>query len=442
MLLEFSFENYTSFKDSTTFSMVASKAFKEHSDTNTVTIDKNLKVLKSAVVYGGNGSGKSNLLDALAFMKSTVLNSFRDALVSSDERKFKLEKFLLNSESETEPSFFEVTFFHKAKKYRYGFELDTERVLSEWLFSSLKREVFLFKRSGQEIEVNQSSFSEGSSLKQNVKENVLFLTLLAQLNGSIASEVVEWFQGVGPITGIHDRGYKQYTVNKLKEDKKFHAFATKFLQSLEISDITTSVEEFNQLDIDKLKEKEKDEELINLLATVQKYAAKAPKRDKLITWHRKYDENHTLLDTVAFNFDQQESEGTKKFLYLLGPWYDSLQNGKVIIVDELDSRLHSHLTRILIDLFHSERNVRAQLIFATHDSSILQSSIFRRDQVWFVEKDQFGASRLYPLSDFSAKAVRKTSALGKNYMEGKYGAVPAPVNQSDIEESIYGHKEG
>jgi AAA15 family ATPase/GTPase len=418
--------------------MVAVKSFKEHSETNTVTIDKSLKVLKSAVVYGGNGSGKSNLLDALAFMKSTVLNSFRDALVNSEDRKFKLEKYSLSSSSEKQPSFFEVTFFHNGKKYRYGFELDSDRVLSEWLFSSLKRETFLFKRTAQDIEVNNNSFSEGTSLKQNVKENVLFLTLLAQLNGSIANEVVDWFKGLGPITGIHDHGYKQYTVNKLKTDKKFYAFATKFLQSLEISDVTTSEEEFNQVDIDKLREKEKDEELINFLSSVQKFAAKGPKRDKLLTWHRKYDENNTLLETVAFNFDQQESEGTKKFLYLLGPWYDSLQNGKVIIVDELDSRLHSHLTRMLIQLFHSEKNVRAQLIFATHDSSLLQSSIFRRDQIWFVEKDQFGVSRLYPLSNFSAKAVRKTAAFGKNYMEGKYGAVPHPPDQAVIEKSIYG----
>lgn len=150
---------------------------------------------------------------------------------------------------------------------------------------------------------------------------------MAQLNGSIANEVVDWFKGLGPITGLHDHGYKQYTVNKLKTDKKFHAFATKFLQSLEISDVTTSEEEFNQVDIDKLREKEKDEELINFLSSVQKFAAKGPKRDKLLTWHRKYDENNTLLETVAFNFDQQESEGTKKFLYLLGPWYDRSQNG-------------------------------------------------------------------------------------------------------------------
>ncbi|MBK8417085.1 MAG: ATP-binding protein [Bacteroidetes bacterium] len=139
--------------------------------------------------------------------------------------------------------------------------------------------------------------------------------------------------------------------------------------------------------------------MINLLTSIQKIQSKQPKRDQLITFHRKYDENNILIDTIPFNFDKQESEGTKKLLYLLGPWYDSLQNGKVLIIDELDSRLHSHLTLRLVDFFHKFNKSNAQLICAVHDITLLNKEIFRRDQIWFVEKSIW-SSELFSLADF------------------------------------------
>jgi hypothetical protein len=149
-----------------------------------------------------------------------------------------------------------------------------------------------------------------------------------------------------------------------------------------------------------LREKEKDEEIINLFTSIHKIQSKQPRRDQLITYHRKYDENNNFIDSVPFNFDNQESEGTKKLLYLLGPWYDTLKNGKILAIDELDSRLHSNLTLKLVDFFHKFNESNAQLIFAVHDISILNKDTFRRDQIWFVEKNQFGASELLSLADF------------------------------------------
>lgn len=424
MLIEFSIENFLSFKDSTTLSMVAAKSFKEHPDTHVIESGSNFKLLKSAVIYGNNASGKSNLLEAMGFMKQTILNSFRDALLETNEKKFPLEKFALNTRTEEETSFFEISFIQKGTKYRYGFEIDYDKVVSEWLFHTTTKEVYLFKRDNQTIEVNKSAFKEGLRKEEDVKENVLFLSLLATLGKEISTNVVDWFKKFSFVNGIHDREHKRYTIDKLKSDKQFLHWVLHFIKYLEIANLSTTEEDVDEIDFETLREKEKDEEIINLLTSIQKIQSKQPKRDQLITFHRKYDENNLLVDTVPFNFDKQESEGTKKLLYLLGPWYDTLKNGKVLIIDELDSRLHRHLTLRLIDFFHKFNKSNAQLICAVHDVSLLNKEIFRRDQIWFVEKNQFGASGLFSLADFKTDKVRNKSAFDKNYLEGKYGAIP------------------
>ncbi len=434
MLIEFNVENFLSFKDLTTFSMVAAKSFKEHKDSHTIEIGNNLTLLKSAVIYGNNASGKSNFLEAMAFMRASVLNSFRDALIGNNDRKFPLEKYALSSKSEKETSFFEISFIQNNIKYRYGFELDYDKVVAEWLYHTTSKEVYLFKRDLQKIEINKSAFKEALGKEDDVRENVLFLSFLAYHQKSeISNNVVSWLRNFNFITGIHDRLHKRYTIDKLKSDKGFFNWVLHFIKYLEISNLSTTEEAVNDVDLETLREKEKDEEIINLLTSIQKIQSKQSKRDQLITYHRKYDENNVLIDTVPFNFDQQESEGTKKLLYLLGPWYDTLQNGKVLIIDELDSRLHSHLTLRLIDFFHHFNRSAAQLICAVHDISLLNKETFRRDQIWFVEKNQFGASELFSLADFKTEKVRNKSAFDKNYLEGKYGAIP----YFDIDEKLY-----
>lgn len=438
MIIEFSVENYLSFKDLTILSMVAAKSFKEYNDTHIIEIDNRLSILKTAILYGNNASGKSNLLEAVSFMKATVLNSFRDALMDNNERKFPLKKFILSSETENKSSFFEISFIHNSIKYRYGFEIDYDKIVAEWLFHTTSKEVYLFKRDFQKIEINRYAFKEALGKENDVKENVLFLSLLATLGKEISSGIVDWFQKINIINGIHDRGHKRYTIDKLKSDKIFFNWVLHFIKYLEISSLSTTEEEVNEIDLDTLKEKEKDEEIIDLLTSIQKIQTKQLKRDQLMTYHRKYDGNNILIDTVEFNFDKQESEGTKKLLYLLGPWYDTLQNGKVLIVDELDSRLHSHLTIKLIGFFHLLNKNKAQLISAVHDISLLNKETFRRDQIWFVEKNQFGASELISLGDFKTNKVRNKSAFDKNYLDGKYGAVPYFNEDNKLNQLIYG----
>jgi AAA15 family ATPase/GTPase len=438
MIIEFKVENFLSFKDLTTLSMVSAKSFKEHKDTHTFTIDNKISLLKSAIIYGNNASGKSNLLEAMDFMKQIILNSFRDALLENSDRKFPLEKFALNSTSEQASTFFEVSFFNNGTKYRYGFEIDYDKIVAEWLYHTTSKEVYLFKRDLQNIEVNKSAFKEGLGKEEDVKENVLFLSVLATLGKETSSSIVDWFKKLNIINGIHDRGHKRYTINKLKSDKNFFNWVLHFIKYLEISNLTTTEEDVNEIDLETLREKEKDEEIINLFTSIHKIQSKQPKRDQLITYHRKYDENNVLVDTISFNFDKQESEGTKKLLYLLGPWYDTLKNGKVLIIDELDSRLHSHLTLRLIDFFHKCNVNQAQLICAVHDISLLNKETFRRDQIWFVEKNQFGASELISLADFKTDKVRNKSAFDKNYLEGKYGAIPYFDVDVKLNQLLYG----
>lgn len=438
MLIDFSVENFLSFKDLSKLSMIAVKSFKEHLDTNTILLDKKIRLVKSAVLYGNNASGKSNLLVAMGFMKKTVINSFRDALVENTDKKFHIQKFALNTASEKDSSFFEISFIQNNVKYRYGFEVDYNKVVSEWLYHTTSKEVPLFKRNLQSFEINKSAFKEGVGKDTNTKENVLFLTLVAQLNGTISNEVITWFKNYNIINGIFDEFHKEYTISKLKSDKNFNAWAQRFIKYLEISNIETTEEELGEINIDKLKTESTDEEFVSLVNTLQKIKSKQPRKDELLTFHRKYDENNLLVDTVPFKFEKQESEGTKKLLYLLGPWFDTLQNGKILIVDELDSRLHTSLTSKLIDFFHRYNKNNAQLIFAVHDIYLLNKDTFRRDQIWFVEKNQFGASELFSLADFKSESVRSKSSFNKNYATGKYGAVPYFEFDEKLNQLMYG----
>ena len=439
MIIEFNFQNYRSFMNLNTLSLSAVKSFKEHEDTHTVLLDDKTRLIKSAVIYGNNASGKSNLIQAITFMKSVVLNSFRDALLDNEEKKFPLQKFLLNTETENQPSYFEMIFIQDGVKYRYGFEINSNEVVSEWLFHTTSKEVYLFKREFSSIEINKTAFKEGLNLESKTKENVLFITLVAQLNGIISNQVVSWFKKINCIKSASDDAYKHYTVRTLKEDSQFLNWVTSFTKFLEISNVTTSERSMSEFNFDKMKIK--DKEIISLLKNVQEIASKQPKLNKIITWHRKYDKDQFLVDTIPFDFDNQESEGTKKLLYLLGPWYDSLRLGKILLVDELDSQLHSHLIIHLINFFHICNKKNAQLICTVHDTTMLNKEIFRRDQIYFVEKNQFGVSELYSLADFKSEHVRNKSAFEKNYLEGKYGAIPYFKYEKDIIDLLYEDEE-
>ncbi|OHD07329.1 MAG: hypothetical protein A2Y41_12540 [Spirochaetes bacterium GWB1_36_13] len=411
MLIEYNFSNFKSFKESNTFSMVGVPSFKELETDNILELGDS-KILKTATIYGNNASGKSNFVDSLRIMKTVVTTSFRDALVK--EQHINIENFLLNTKTEKSASSFEVTFICDKIKYRYGFEIDNGKITKEWLFHTTTKETALFKRENNIFTINKTSFKEGINLESKTRDNVLFLSLVAQFNGNISNNIINWFNNVNFISGLYDIGYADYTVQKLKNDNNFSKWLSAILKTLEISNISIEERDIVENDINKLINNTNDEKLAVFL--------KNAKKMKISTWHKKYDENNLLVDTIPFDFNKQESEGTKKFVYLLGSWYDTLKNGKILIVDELDSRLHHHLTKKLIEFFHKHNNNFSQLIFSSHNILLLDKDLFRRDQIWFTEKNQFGASELYSLADFKAEKVRNTSAYYKNYINGKYGA--------------------
>ena len=427
MLIQFTVGNILSFSEPVTFSMVGTTAVKEHENVNSfMDPTHKFKLLKTAAIYGANASGKSNLIRAISAMKSFVVYSFRDALLEENETTLTAPKFLLKNKYEEKPSFVEIIFIYKNKRYRYGFEFSDGTIKSEWLFFvNTNKEIKLFVRDQSSFDINKSSFKEGVGLEGKTRNNVLFLTVVAQLNGEKSNKVLEWFKTLHIVSGLNDLGYKDYTLKKYKSDKKFIIWAQSVIEALDIVDL--SIEKGIPLPLGDLKidKNHKDREhLETLFSTISKLQKKSGHQDKIVTWHNKYDDDYNVIDKVPFDFDSQESEGSKKIINFLGPIYDTVSKGNILIVDEMDSRLHSLLTIMIVKFFHEHNLNNAQLIFVSHDINLLKKEYFRRDQIWFTEKNEYGETDLYSLIEYKEVHVRKDAAFDKNYLNGKYGAIP------------------
>ncbi|MBU0653288.1 MAG: ATP-binding protein [Proteobacteria bacterium] len=410
MLIEFSVANVLSFKDRVTFSMAASNddALQE---SNVFAWGKK-RLVKSAVVYGANASGKSNLLSAMRFMRHMVLTSSKDTQVNEE---IDVDAFKLSTECEGKPSFFEAVFIQNGNTYRYGFEVDRKRVHSEWLFTvPSTKEAELFVREGNQIKVNRIRFKEGCDLETKTRENALFLSVCAQFNGEISKGLLLWFKNFRFIHGLSDYPYLGVTVEKLKTpEQKRQLMEIARIADLCIDDIEGREE---KLTIEKLPKDMPEEMKRDIL-----------KRDitevELKTTHRKYGQDNNEVGKVVFDLEENESGGTQKFLSMAGPLLDTIETGKVLTIDEMDARLHPLLTRFVVSLFNSPMNNKnAQLIFASHDTTLLNDKLFRRDQIWFTEKDPYGVTGLYSLVEL--RGVRKEASFGKDYILGKYGAIP------------------
>jgi len=422
MLIQFSVRNFRTFKEKATLSLIASNYDKETrekeniSDANTY----NLRILKSAVIYGANASGKSKFIEALMFMKHFAITSSKE---SQKGDEIPVEPFKLSAESENEPSEFEVLFTYKNVMYRYGFEVDKNRIISEWLFQKPKtKEVELFYRDLQNFETHPRNFQKGAiGVKEGlVRDNALLLSLAAQLNDSTAINVVEWFKNLKTISGLKEEGYQGYTMGKTQDPKH----KQKILELLKAADLGIQDIKLEMLDINKLP-KDMPIELKEMILRSSK-EGKAEFVSDILTSHKKFDGFKKHIGNINFSLDNDESFGTQKFFALTGPVLDAIENGYTLVVDELDSKLHPNLVCKIVSLFNSKNlnPKNAQLIFNTHDTNLLSASLFRKDQVWFTEKDKFGEARLYSLADFKSDAVRKKEAFEDNYIRGKYGAIP------------------
>jgi len=418
MIIKFSITNFKTFRNKAELSFIASNYDKTREAENIYTCESfGLNVLKSGVLYGANASGKSKLMDALLFMRNFVLSS---SLESQKGEPINVEPFLLSTESNNKPSEFEIIFIHRKQLFRYGFEVDKEKVISEWLYyRPLKREIELFIRDGQNFSVHERKFGKGYKLAKEkmIRENALLISVASQFNEEIAGLVIDWFKRLKVISALESQGYKPYTVSILKNGaKKFKILDLLQKADLSISDII--LEPINIAHLPKVIQG-------NLKDLVlQKIEKEKAEFYALNTVHNVFDDGGSIVDKEIFDMEKDESSGTNQFFALAGPIIDVIENGYVLVVDELDSKLHPNLVLKIIEIFNSsELNPKnAQLLFNTHDTNLLSADIFRRDQVWFVEKDLFGASKLYSLSDF--KEVRKEENFENNYINGKYGAIP------------------
>ncbi len=417
MLIEFTVGNFRSFKERVTLSMVAAKlnALDPQIDqNNTFKVDDDLTLLTSAGIYGANASGKSNLIKAMGFMRRFVLTSSRE---SQANESINTIPFMLDEQKESASSYFEVVFLLESVLYRYGFEVTTEKVETEWLFySPNKKEAKLFTREDNEISISRT-LKGGQALKSLTRPNALFLSVAAQFNNEIAKKVLGWFKSVNVISGLDDAGYGSFTTHVFTEDTSSR---DSILDLLRESDVGINDVVFEKINIHDagVFPKNMPQELRDFLL---KQIKEESELIKFRSVHRKYCENEAV-EKILFDFDE-ESEGTQKLFFLSGPVIDTLRNGKVLVIDEIEARLHTLLTRKLIGLINSEKTnpKHAQLIFATHDTNLLSNKFFRRDQIWFVEKDEEGASHLYSLAELK---VRNDASFESDYLKGKYGAIP------------------
>jgi AAA15 family ATPase/GTPase len=421
MLVQFSVRNFRTFKDKATLNLLANHN-KEIREDDNVSPDNpfSLRILKSAVVFGANASGKSKLLEALLFMKDFTIESSKD---SQSGDVIDVDPFRLNTDSIADTSEFEVMFTHEGAMFRYGFEVDRNKVYSEWLFQRPKtKEIEIFYREGSEFTINARKFAKGNfGAKQGlVRTNALLLSLAAQLNDPIAMKVVQWFRDLKTLSGLREDGHQSYTVSQIRNpDRK-----SRILELLKAADLAVEDVDIIPLDIDKLP-KNLPKELMEKIIDEHK-KTKTEFISDIAVMHRQYDSNGKYVKNIAMSLDDDCSSGTAKFFSLTGPILDCLDNGFTLLVDELDSKLHPNLVSAIISLFNSKKYNpnNAQLIFNSLDTNLLGTDLFRKDQIWFTEKDRFGQARLFSLADFKSSIVRNGEAFEDNYLKGKYGAIP------------------
>jgi AAA15 family ATPase/GTPase len=383
MLIEFKVTNFRSIRETQKLSLAATSSTELEKNIFSSGIDGLPPLAKSAVIYGPNAAGKSNLVQAIDFLQNFVKNSAKE---SQGGEPIDVIPFLLDEKSKNSPTEFEVMFITKGMLYEYGFALTKKCVTHEWLFAYPEGKAQKWFERFYESE-NQTWFLNKEYLKgqcqlwqDSTRANALFLSTAVMLNSVSLKPILEW---ITQTLVIFQERRLPHTIQQCEE------FANKqkimaFLQTadLGIADIrldkNTSIS-FVHISSDKQKE-------------------------------------------VLFP-ENYESADTLKLFALAGPLFEILEQGQILIVDEMDTSIHPMMMRFIIGIIHNpELNKHGtQMIFTTHDSSTLDNTLLRPDQVWFVEKDNTQATQLYPLTDF---IPRQNESLQKGYLDGRYGALP------------------
>lgn len=410
MLLQFNFKNFKSFRDDTILDMTATKITEYE---NHIIKVGGEQVLPIASIFGANASGKSNIIEAFRYMHQYVMFSLNyGGDTGKKERNgfVRTTPFIFDSNSKNAESSFEVYFIDdkdpKEKTYNYGFTIDSIGVVEEWLnikAKTSKEPINVFYRNRKTNEMDLSGFN--NKIKENLTIALENETLLVSLGAKLKVEklklVRDWFLR-NEFTDFGEPNENLFLSNlvleNLGKDEKVKNNIVEYLSTFDNSIV--------DLNVEVIKGETDDEKL-------------------------KIDAVHKMVDCDCFASIplQQESAGTLK-MFALYPWLNTiLSSGGILIIDELNSKLHPLLVRVFIQTFlNKELNPnKAQLIFTTHDSWQLNSNLLRRDEIWFTEKQNNGISQLYSLADFSDEdgtKIRKDENYEKNYLLGKYGAIP------------------
>lgn len=415
MIIDFTVGNFLSFKEMQSIPMhkanIKSK-FPHVDDQNLIEASKGFTLLKSKAIFGANGSGKSNIIKAMLQYRQIIEHSISNNNILDD-----IEKFALDPSYQNKPTFFQLTFITNQIPYRYGFEISNGKIINEWLFGTPeKKEVYYFIREENEVKININRFKEGKQIikgkERLYRDNSLFLSVVAAFNGNIASSILNYIQSIAIVWGLNDKLLTDLATNAMSDDK----YRDKIIQLLKDSDMgieNIRLTEMNAANIPK--------ELIEDFSTSQMDGRKLG----VIEVEKKVYKDGKPSGFVTFYLHKNEAEGTRKIFSLSPLVFIALERGTPLIIDEFDARLHPILCEKIVQLFNSnETNPNnAQLIFATHNSNLLTPKLFRRDQICFVQKDKFGASQLYSLVEYK-KGIRNDASFEKDYLKGKYGAIP------------------
>ncbi len=432
MIIEFSVGNFRSIKEIQTISFVAApivSKYKEIDENNTFSATDKIRLLKSLAIYGANASGKSNLILAIRSFTHIVLSSVKNEAALSTS----IESFILSKETSNAPSYFQVVFMLNNITYRYGFEATKTEIVSEWLFSknteSSNRESYIFTREKQALTINDKAM-KGIRKFNNLlnddnpvfRKDSLLITALAAFNESLSKSIINYFSNqLIVLYGLTDRTIRQMVDEWVANDVELRNEVLKMLKESDTNIIDLKINDPSDLNID--------------TDTAKNFnnSFKAGDRKIITTFHKM---NGSLNnESVMLFFDFHASEGTKK-MYEIYPFvFFALKHGSILVIDEFDARFHPRLSQKIIDLFNNPKTnaKNAQLLVVTHDTNLLSAKTFRRDQILFVEKDQNDATRLYSLAEF--KGVRNDASFEKDYLDGRYGAVPFLNNFSSIFEN-------
>ena len=439
MLIRFSVENFLSFCDEVEFSMLAGNGRKHPQHIIKPNKPNNLRVLKAGVIYGANAAGKSNLVKAMAYARERILRGARP------NQRLPFNPYRFSKECLNKPSTFKFEFSIGDSSYAYGFSLDATRIHEEWLYeitASSERPIFERETSQKndtkiDFNIKFENNDDEDFLRftaRGTRPNQLFLTETIERNMKHFAGIYDWFRHALVII-YPDSKRKGLSLDFMAEDnfkQRFGKLLRQFdtgiagieLQPIELDNEPTLqpiVEEIRQ-DMFDFADSEPDGIAIPFDApTGQKYLFFASDGGEIQSWKMMTVHEVEGQDTPIYMEVSEESDGTQRLFDIIPGLMELMEGEKVFIIDELDRSLHPKLTRSILELFLQVQGSKSQLIVTTHESSLLDLDLLRRDEVWFIEKSVDGKSEAYSLEEYTP---RHDKNIRKGYLQGRYGALP------------------